>query len=431
MADIASIIKNHFNSEYKKGFALIFSSKVVLTLVTFFVTPILSRLYSPADYGLFALMNSMAVLFSLISNFTLPGAILVEKDEKIKDIFISVLIISFSGSVIFLIASFYSLSHIQSLTFLSDYPVDFWFISIIIAYSFLITVSQLLANLNIRQKKFKTNVIVNVFDNISVRIFSISFGFAGRTLFGFIYSESIGRLLNIICQFYFKRKTFNVKYFLKSFDLKKSFSTLKEFRNYLLYNLPSSLIGSFHSQIILWTLALVFSSETLGLFTMSIALLNIPQLLFANAFQPLVTSKLHNEYSREVASSIKEIIIKIAVVSFLIYSVIYIVAPYFVMIYLGGTWQKTAEFIRMMCLPFAFQLVGSSISGSFLVFKKQRAYFVIKSTFLLLLFGIFYLLIKFEEQIDSFVIAYSVLIAVEEFIKLFYLLIRLKNVESR
>lgn len=426
MLVLKSYLSKYSLSEYKSGFLYIFSSKVLIAFITFCSTPILSRIFSPADYGLFALVNSVIAILALFSNLTLPVSLLVTEDkdlsDKVQGIFGYALMVNVAFVVCGLLFSTVSVRN----TFLTIEIVLLCGLS-----SLLLTASQILANMNIREKAFKKNVVVNIMENFSLRTAGLSYGLLGFTHLGLLYAEATGRIVNIITQFSYRRIHIPEIKVARVVSFKNILHTIRQNKDYAFFNLPVSLIGAFYNQAILWVVAIIFSTESLGQFTMALGLLSIPLTMLANSFQPLVTKKVFEESDSFDVRSFSSLAAKIGMISIVVYAMIYLLSPWFVGLYLGEKWLGSIPFIQWLCIPFAIQLLGSSMGGIFIVLHKQKVNFVIK-VISLILFSVF-LLVQAGSglELHRIVILYGLVISFEEVTKIVYIKNHLKNVRRK
>lgn len=398
-------------------------------MVTFLTTPFLARLFDPSEYGLFALLASVATMASILSNLTLPASLLVIPKEKMVSATAGIIGYSVLTNLIFLLAGLLiATSKYFNLSYNGISPI--YFVVIIPLSSFFVTITQIFASINIRNREFKNNVVVSLIDNFSIRIASLLLGVLGYTKLGLFYSELIGKGMNIINQLYFKTVSLSNLSIRAILNIKNIVATIVENKEYPLFNLPVSLIASFSGQLILWTLAFGYSRTDVGYFTMALGLLNIPLMLFSNSIQPLLTSKLFEDLGQFRLKKFLSLVFKIFVLAILIYLTIYLLAPYFVKMYLGVKWVPSVPLIQVLCFPFALQLLGNSIGGAFLVFKKQRANFIIKLVFLVILLPGFYFFIKLGTELIDVIIFYAIVLLLEEVFKVTYLSMRLNNVRN-
>ncbi len=417
---IRLFLGNFSGSEYRRGFAYIFSSKLLIAFVAFLTTPFLARLFEPSEYGLFALMTSTASIVSIITSLTLPSSLLVIQEKKIGKSSKDIIILAGIFTLFFALFSIVLVNH-QNFKFFIKIPSPVFVVILITASSFLITLGQILANINIRFKEFGNNVIVNLADNFSIRIASLLLGSTGYGMFGLFYSDLLGKAVNIMTQLYLKKISWSKFPEKLSFGIRSIIATVVENKNYPLYNLPVSLISTFSGQLILWILVLGFSKADVGYFTMAMGILNIPLMLFSNSLQPLLTSKLFENSSKMPVDRFLNLIAKLSLLSVAVYGMIFLLAPLVVEVYLGKKWLSSIPFIQIMCFPFALQLLGNSLGGGFFVFQKQRANFVIKMIFLLVLLVGCYLLVYSGADLTNVISFYAIVLFFEEISKVIYL----------
>lgn len=366
---------------------------------------------------------------SILSNLTLPACILVIAREKIVSVSIGVLALSSFANLVFALLAFL-LAKSNYFYALSDFSSPGYFIVLISLSSFSLTATQVFANINIRNKKFRNNVVVNLTENISIRIASLLMGTLGVTKFGLFYSEMLGRGLNIANQLLFKTISVRDLFEKSRVGSRKIFDVIIENRDYPLFNLPVALITTFSGQLVLWVLVLSYSRTDVGYFTMALGLLNIPLMLFSNSIQPLLTSRLSDAKEPLSLRFFVSVIIKIFTIALFTYAIVYFATPYFINVYLGVKWLPSVPFIQILCFPFVFQLVGNSIGGAFLVFKRQRANFVIKVVFLLILLIGFYVLYMQNAELNQVIIFYAIVLLLEEGFKVTYLSLQLTYVRN-
>ena len=426
---IRSVFSRTALTEYRRYFLYIFSSKLFIVAIGFLTTPILARIFHPSDYGLFALLTTLTTTLSFLTNLSLPAAILVCEKEKLSAIIAATIgYMTFSNLFFFLIGlvvvSFFS-TEVLAVNISTGIEICV----LVTLCSIFTTVTQILANLNIREKAFKTNVAVSLVDNLSMRTLSISLGLIGITKLGLFYSELAGKTLNALTQLALRKDRDWVRY-IRMISRKNIATTIQAYRQYPLYNLPTYLLSNFSTQIVLWLLAIFFSIGTVGHFTMSMALLGVPLQLFSNSLQPLITKKLSDDRSHAASKTILNLIFKLMLISAGLYLTIYLLMPFFITIYLGQKWVHIIPIVRTLCIAYALQLVGNSMSGAFIVFNKQKANLIMKIIFLSILVTAIALLANRKPGIAQIVEIYSAIVALEELAKILYISFLYRHVTS-
>jgi O-antigen/teichoic acid export membrane protein len=437
MPGYVSLFKNQVSiflgNEFKRGFIYTLSSKALIAFITFLTTPIVARLFSPEEYGTFALQNSAALMLSVFCHLTLPISLVVVDDKRLQKTLTGITNYIL-GAIFFvftlgLIATYSAAVHHYILN-TTGLNFTLTVCLVMVLYCFLESFSQIFANLNIRHKRFKQNIFVNILDTTTTKASSLLIGFFKHTSNGLFYSELMGKSINVFTQ------TLNGRLHFAFWDVKKigsialTISVLKEHKHFVFYTFPVSILNRFSAQIMLWVFAALFSKLTIGSFTMALSLLSIPLQLIANSLQPIVIKKLDIEKKLMLSGNLLWLVLKIAGMAGFIYLAIFFVSPWFISIYLGNQWIQSVGFVKLLCVPIALQLISNSIEGAFIVYKKQKAQLYFKAVFLLLLIAVIYGFSFSNPTIETVVIIYSTIMALEEISKIIFLILVTRYVGS-
>ena len=76
------MFKKLLKSEFSRNVMTLLTGSVIAQFIPLLLTPILSRLFSPEEFGLFAFYISIITLFSAIATGRYELAILLPKDDK-------------------------------------------------------------------------------------------------------------------------------------------------------------------------------------------------------------------------------------------------------------------------------------------------------------------------------------------------------------
>src|SRR3990170_4352978 len=70
------------NSLFVKNVIIVMSGTAVAQIIGFSLTPIISRLFSPSDFGIFGSFNSMATIIAAGATLQYTQAIMLPKEKK-------------------------------------------------------------------------------------------------------------------------------------------------------------------------------------------------------------------------------------------------------------------------------------------------------------------------------------------------------------
>ena len=232
-------------SDFKKSLLTLMSGTIIAQLIPIAISPVLTRLYTPEDFGGFALFISIASIITVISSARYDQAIVLpKKDEEAFNLLILSCIITCVISVILFILIFLWGNHIASL--FENKSIKNWFYLLPISV-FLTGIYQNFNSWSIRKKYFK-NLALN-------RITQSSLSGSSQLLIGYNKTNSsIGLILGgIIGQFI---TTFNFifkiwkkdKSFLKRISWIKQIALFKRYLSFLKYGVPALLTSAIARQ---------------------------------------------------------------------------------------------------------------------------------------------------------------------------------------
>ncbi|MEQ8478579.1 oligosaccharide flippase family protein [Fulvivirga sp.] len=416
-------------NSYSQNTALILLSKVLITLLVFITTPIIARFYSPEEYGTYALINSIVIIFSIVSTWSLSSEIVVAQSSDLRRLLSFIIQISVIGSIFLTIILYAVRGVIYNVL---DIHLPDYYLIFVPVFVLIVILSESYSFLNIRDKLFKKNIVVNTSEVISNKITSLVLGFLGLTQFGLIIGDFIGKINNLLVQFFGIGNLGKQKFpLINLFNTRNLFIQGKKYSAYLKYQMPTILTRRISKQFIIWLLAIVFSKEELGHYTMAISLLTIPLNLFSNSFQPIITRKFSDiKTSPDRLRIFNHSVALISIISVTMYLGIFVLSEWVVSIYLGKDWNGAIKFIKLLSILFAATLLSNSISGAYIIFKQQKLNFLIKIVFSILLFVALILALNLNMSLVMIISIYVTISVAEELIRLVILRRKLQNINE-
>lgn len=168
------MLKNYFKSEFNKNVTTLFTGTVVAQAIPIAISPILSRLYSPDEFGVWALYVSLVMFFSVFSTGRYQFAIMLPKEKKEA---INILGLSFIILIIFcllfslIIWGFYDVLRLYE----SFRKIEYWIYFLPVSI-FLVSSISILNVWNSRGKKYKNIVESKVSQTTITSIVNIVVG---------------------------------------------------------------------------------------------------------------------------------------------------------------------------------------------------------------------------------------------------------------
>ena len=189
---ILLMLKKYFpESEFVRNVLTLMTGTTIAQAIPIAISPILTRIYTPDDFGIFALYMSIAGIISVIATGRYELAIMLPKDDKdaINIGVLSIIIAFFISLIVFLIVLIFN----QEITNLLNNPkISNWLY--FIPLSILLTgIFQSYNYWTNRKKGYKKLSITNITQTSTTAGSNIAMGFAKFGSSGLIIGTLIGQ----------------------------------------------------------------------------------------------------------------------------------------------------------------------------------------------------------------------------------------------
>lgn len=356
-------------SEFNKNVITLMTGTTMAQAIPVAISPILTRLYTPQDFGVFTFFLAMTAIFGSIANARYELAIMLpKKDEDAINIFALGFIISTIISFFILILIVLFNEYFVGL--LGNKEIGMWF------YFLPITVflSGLWNNLNFfnnRKKQYKDLAKATIVKSIVVAIIQLSIGFiksgAAGLISGQIFSQFFAntKLLSNILKnkvLVSKISTSKVRAAAKRYINFPKFSIWGVLANKLSHNLTSILISAF------------YSITTLGFYSLVQRLLGIPSSIIGQSIGQVFFQQ-GTEEKRKTGIAIKTFnntVKKLIIIGFPSFSVLFFIAEDLFAFIFGEEWRVTGTYAQIVIPLFFIRFVSSSVSSIIIIFEKQK-----------------------------------------------------------
>ena len=393
-------------------------SKYSGVLINLGITAILSRVLTPAEFGIVALVFVFIGFFNLLGNLGIGPAI-VQTMDLTKDDIGSIFI--FSGLMAFVFALLFFLSA----GFISDFYDEPNLIPIVRLLSlsvFFNILSIVPKALNKKELRFKQMGIVNISVQAFTGVVAIFMAIRGFSYYSLVFQNIIMGCLSFSIFFYLYPVKLVPK--LSKAPLKRiaSYSTYQfgyNFINYFSRNLDSILIGKY------------LGNSALGYYNKSYSLMFLPVYNLTHVITPVLHPVLakHQDDHKYIYNSYLGIIKILAGIGFPLSVFLYFTASELIFILFGPQWERSVPVFEILSLSVGLQVCMSSASSIFQASNRTNLLF--SSGFLtafLMISGIAYG-VFWGENLES--IGYGLLAAFTlNFFLLFYMLINKALKES-
>lgn len=363
-------------NDLKKGLIYSFIGKYSNIIVFLIINSILSRLISPEEYGILAIVMTFITFFSNLLEMGW-GAAIIQK-EKISEKFIcSVfymnIILSLLTGIIFYLFSYYFISNYYNNLIYRVLGKYLFFHLLMLGLG--IVPKALLS----RQKKFKEIAYISLISNIISGIVGIVLAFKGFSYYALIFQGIILNFLIFILSWKVSKLkitlSFSIKEIKSMFNY-SSYTFLFNFVNFFSRNLDNILIGKY------------MGNYSLGIYDKAYKLMLYPLSILTNVISPVLHPVLarYQDNKEKIYYEYMKIVRILVCLGVLISVILFFSAQEIVLILYGKNWLQVIPIFKILSISIAIQMVLSSSGTIFLASGKSDKLFftgIISSTLMI------------------------------------------------
>jgi len=330
------------------------------------ISPILTRIYTPEDFGVFALYISISTIFAVIATGRYELAIVLPK--KNED---AALLVQLSIMITLLIAIvtlvIVTLLNAEITQLLGNQNISQWlyFIPLTVCFT---GFYQSLHYWNNRKKQYDDLVFSRITRSVTTSGVQVGGGLSAVSNHGLIAGEIIGQG---VAAFVLARRAWseNKTVFCKTHNI-KIIALIRRHKKILYYGLPMGLLNAVSNQLKSLVFSAIFSSSIVGWVYMAERILRAPLSIMSSSFNTVFFQKIVNTDNK------LQLYIK-SYLSLLFFSLValYPIYAYGELIFefvFGPQWKKAGEVAAVLYLMVCFSFASSAISTIFTVLERNE-----------------------------------------------------------
>lgn len=349
------------NSQFVQSIAILATGTALAQAIPVLASPILTRLYTPSDFGLLALfLGIVSSISPAVCGRYEVASVLPNSDAHGKQVFVIALFFAVVISSLFLV--FLGVAHSWIIQLIDAEKLGKWLY--ITAVALLLTgVFQAGLYYSNRLKRYKLMAKTKLVQAVVVVLISIILGMSGIGFTGLLIGNVLGLLLATGYIYYANRFALTNGVFS---NWNKKYILMSRYREFPLFNASSSLLDGVTLSLPIFFLAHYFPDSVVGYFALVLRIANAPMSFISQSISQVNLKKvvdLVNE-RREVAPYLYKLtFILIAIVS--IPTVLFILwAPELFSIIFGSRWHEAGVYCQILMPALAMRFVASTLSST-------------------------------------------------------------------
>lgn len=338
--------------------------------------PVIARLFTPEDFGVAALIISVAVVLNSISSFRYENAIVLPEEWPQA---LALIRLSFWLLVIFslLLTAFFLASYLLAwkLPLLESLDRQLLLIPVSV---FLLGIGNIVRQWAIREKRFKIIGQAEVAGSIGVVSTRIALGLAlGSSVLGLMAGYLFGVVATALM---LTRKTIGSLRRSTNATRITMLDVAQRYRDFLIYSSPTGLLRTLSENLPVLILGVMFTPAVVGFYAIAARLVRMPVKIIGESFQSVYMQKAIEikNAGHGVGKSLTKMTLYLAVIGFPIFAILYFYGEYLFGILLGDNWATAGEYVEVLSPLLFVVFVLSPGNAIFTILEKQRVYFYLQ-----------------------------------------------------
>lgn len=350
----------------KKAVLLTALAKYSNVLIQLIFTMILSRILTPTEFGIVAVVMVFISFFSLLSDFGLGAGVIQNKklsDRDVNDIFSCSIYLGLVLMMFFILLSY------PIATFYND--------TIYLKLCPLLSVSVLFGSFNmipnaimLKHKKFASIAKRTITSSILSSIFTIVLAMAGWG----VYALCLNVVFSSLIIFIWNEASVRLRFYWIP-----SIMPIKSIWGYSMYQFASQFVNFFSRNLDNLLIGKIFTKADLAYYNKSHSLMMMPIMYIPGVITPVlhpILSEYQND-KMEIFVRFMRLIKPLCVIGFLISSICFIFGNEIILLMFGNQWDKAVRPFQILSIGLSTQLlpnffgpIYNSLGDNKLLFKS-------------------------------------------------------------
>ncbi|MFL9627876.1 lipopolysaccharide biosynthesis protein [Aeromonas jandaei] len=357
-------------SKYARNVITLMSGTGLAQAIPIAISPILTRLYSPEEFGMFALYLAMAAILSVGATGRYELAILLpKKDSDAMNILALSVFLSFIVSLLFLVVIF--AFNYEMTSFLNTPEISAW-LYWVPASTLLMGIYQSLNYWSNRKSHYKRLAISRSIQSGASAVTQLGAGYIGASIGGLIGSQLVGQVVSsaVLSQ----QIVHEDKLYFRKIRKKRMLLMARRYQNFPRFLILAHGFNTASAQIPVMFLTVFFSTSIAGFYMLTQRVMGVPTTLIASAIgdvfrQEATHAYIHSGNCRDIYISTFKMLLFLSLPPSLVFIFI---APDLFAFAFGDTWRDAGIYAQILTPVFFLRFVTTPLSNMFMIAEKQK-----------------------------------------------------------
>ena len=360
-------------SEFSRNVLTLMTGTTIAQAIPIAISPILTRIYTPEDFGVFTLFIAITSIFGSIASGRYELAIMLpKKDEDAINIFALGFIIVSSISLILLILVL--LFHDYFVAILNNDEIGIWLYFVPIAVFFM-GFFNILNYFNIRKKNYKDIAKAAIVKSIALATIQLAIGFIKQGADGLISGQIISQ---IFANMRLLKNIAKDKLLISKIRKPKMIALAKRYKDFPKFSMWAILANTLSMHLTNILIASFYSVTTLGFYSLVQRLLGMPSALIGASISQVFFQQATKE-KQETGKAIKTFnstVKKLIVIGLPSFGILFFIVEDLFAFVFGEEWRIAGKYAQIVIPLFFIRFVVASVSAIDTIMERQNIFLI-------------------------------------------------------
>lgn len=370
------MLKLYRGSEFVRNVVTMMSGTVLSQMLPILLSPIMTRIFSPTDYGIYGLYMAISGILNVLVTSHYNHAIMLpnEEDESVNIIGLCLVI---TVAVSILLSIMFQLLNKPIAIFFGIQSIAMWLycVPLSVLLSGCYSALNYWTNKNCKYKRLAVSRMAQTIIMLSVQVV---LGLIYKDVAGLLLGLLAGQLVSTLILFAQVWKDDGQK-FSSTLGLNKIYSVAVKHKSFAYYLLPADFINAFNNQVPTFLLTKFASAAEVGKYNFTQRILGLPVTFISSSLIDVFKQRAISDYNQlgNCRDIYKKTFITLALLGLLPLLIILFTAPSLFAFVFGERWRDAGVYAQILSVMFYLRLVISPLSYIYYIVGKQREDFIL------------------------------------------------------
>jgi O-antigen/teichoic acid export membrane protein len=351
------MLRKFLDNSFNRNVIVLFTGTTIAQAIPIAISPIVTRLYTPNDFGIFALFFSITNLLGVVATARYEMAIVLPSSEKEADSIEQLCyIIAFSFSVVLLLLVIFFKAHMARL--LGKPDIENWLFAVPFSVFFVGVIQTLSYRLN-RNKGFKEMTYLKLTQTSVTGGAGIAIGAFNFFSGGLIVSQVVGQIIAVAFQ-HFRKKIFS------SFKWIEFKDVAKKYMNFAL-GMPAALLNTAATSLPVFFISKIAEKKQIGFYGLVERTIGAPISLVSYSVSQVLLEEIaaHHRQGLPIRNKILHLAKTLFLIGILPFGILCLFSGEIFGFVFGTEWIQAGRYASILSIAFFARFIVSPLSSVF------------------------------------------------------------------